>query len=778
MKRIILLLLSFLLTLFCIPSCKETEVDDTRKPVRAVDVWNVTQIPPQYPIPTIEGYSLRPSGVVVSDGETVFYGYMEIAPASSDIEEFFYPYNGTDAAPVRVAIPGRDALSDADARYRYVQLCCAAFTDDGGCGTVFTCAGGDQLVITDANGMTVASVSLDDVNTRGENLYEIFWSWADRMFYIRAESGVYAVSADGSVAEQVKLSARPLGCGIARDGRCYIVAYPTAGEAFGRPQITFLNGETRMPDVPLTLPDTLNLYNTTLYAHPAYDLCYSSGDGLYGFNFPGTDGEMEAPAVIVNFLNSDIGTGTLKNYVFQNENTAFALQYDHQTYADDICVMLTRVPETDLPEKYELHIACCMPGVGIYEMAKQFNAASETCRIVLDTYDRYTSDLYDEHAETNLAYDMLVRDILAGYRPDIIVGNGIFALDDLARQGLFCDLYSFLDSDPDFGRDALFGCVMTPFEDESGRLPYLVTAFTVQTMISTAARAASLAKEGWTASQAEAIGADLPSGTNLAYYSTLISSKDDRIEMLEALLPQYRAYAGDPAVMAELLSYCKHAELPSMKTEERRQALQNEALYVMESPFFNLQQYLSIRYEMFGGADIAFLGYPGPSVGAGGGSSVTASQMLGITTEALENPEIAAGAWEFCKLCATYVYDVYLGANLSAARSTLETIFAQMDAYHFAVGTDGRFSQGAGEVGANMTEVFLGEEERAALRALYNGITTRTDAHPTLDAIIIEDASAYFADAKSLDDTVTLITSRAKTYLSERESASITGEQP
>lgn len=778
MKRIFTLLFLILPLLFCMPSCKETEADDTRKPVRATDVWRVTQIPPQYPVPTIEGHSLRPSGAMVSDGETVFFGYMEIAPTSSDIEEFLYPYTGADGTPARVAIPGRDTLSGTDARYRYVQLSGAAFTDDGGCGALFACSGGDQLVITDANGDTVASVSLDGVNTRGENLYGIFWSWADRMFYIRAESGVYAVSADGSTVEAVKLSARPLGCGIARDGRCYVVAYPTAGDDFGRPQIMLLNGETLTPDAPLTLPDTLNLYNTTLYAHPAYDLCYSSGDGLYGFNFAGTDGEMAEPVVIVNFLNSDIGTGTLKNFVFLDENTAFALQYDHQTHADDICVMLTRVAETELPEKYELHIACCMPGTGIYEMAKQFNAESETCRIVLDTYDRYASDMYDEDAESNLAYDMLVRDILAGYRPDIIVGNGYFALDDLARQGLFCDLYSFLDSDPTFGRDALFGCVMTPFEDENGRLPYLVTAFTVQTMLSTAARAERLSEDGWTASRAEAIGAALPTDTDLAYYFTPVSSKDDRIERLEALLPQYRAYAGEPAVMAELLSYCKHAALPSMKTEERRQALQNGTLYVMESPFFIPQEYLRIKYEMFGGADIAFLGYPGPSSSASGGSSVTAGQMLGITADALEYPEIAAGAWEFCKLCATYVYDVYLGANLSAARSTLETIFAQMDAYHFSVGTDGRFSQGAGEVGENMTEVFLREEERAALRALYDGITVRTDAHPALDAIIMEDASAYFADAKSLDDTVTLITSRAKTYLSEREAANITGEQP
>ncbi len=770
MKHILPFILSLLLVLLCIPSCKGGDDKPTRTPVRATDVWNMTQIKPQYPASAIEGYYLRPSGEIVTNGKQAYIGYMDGYPGSDQNNEFFYPYKGDDTSPERMSVPGLDALPASDARYTYTQLRGAAYTDAGTCGAAFNCSGGDQFVITDKNGTTVASVSLDDCNTRGENLHEVYWSSADGGFYIRAESGVFFVSADGSVVESVKLSAALLGIGSTRDGRCYTVAYPTGGgDDFGAPQITCINGDTRAPESPLLLPETMNLYNVSLCPHPSYDLCYNAGDVIYGYNFPGTKDETAEPVPVLNYLNSDLDSSEVRDVVFLDDDTAFTMRSAFGS-TEQVCVTLSRVSEDELPAKYELHVAVCGVSAALHAAAKAFNASSETCRIVFDNYDRYASDAYDTAGNTNNAYAALERDILAGYRPDIIIGNGYFDLDNLAGQGLFCDIYSFLDNAPDFGRDALLGCVMTPFEDENGKLPYLVTSFSVRSLLAEKETAATLAEGGFTAANAQAAEQALPDGTTLAYYNDY--KGEGALSVLDALLPHYLDYADDPAVMTELLSYCQSAVLPDMKSEERRDAIQNGSLSATEMRYFIPQQFMQTKYETFGGTDFAFLGFPMPTTAeaVGTGSDITAGELLAITTDALDIPEIADGAWEFCKLRATYLDEEYLASNLSAARSTLEGIFALIEGYHFVIGDDGQFGFGATISGGNgRTEVFLTEDDKILLRALYDGITTRRDKDESLAAIITEDASAYFAGAKTLEETVHLITSRAKTYIAERE---------
>ncbi len=772
MKKRICLFFSLLLMLFCIPSCNGTDDKSVRTPIRATDVWNMTQISPEYAIPAIEGYYLAISGVIVPDGEQVYLGYTEIVtPGSSDTTDFFYPYKGDDAAPARDPIPGWDALSTSDARYAYKMLRCAAFTEDGTCGAVFHCAGGsNQFVITDKNGETIASVSLDELNTKKENIEDVVYSSSDDRFYLYTRQAVFAVSKDGTVLENVKLSAYLLGLGITRDGRCYTLTYPMGGgDDFGAPQIALINGETLTPEAPLSLPETMNLYNTTLYAHPSYDLCYNTGDVIYGYNFPGTQDETADPQPVLNYLNSDLDPAEVRDFVFLDDDTAFAIRITSTAAATArTYVMLSRVPENELSVKYELHVACCGVDPALHAAAKAFNATSETCRIVFDNYDRYASDAYTESG-TNNAYSALERDILAGYRPDIIVGNGYFDLENLARQGLFCDIYSFLDSDPDFGRDDLLGCVMTPFEDENGKLPYLVTGFTVRTLLAAQDKAAMLTQSGFTAANAEALERTLPDDTHLAYYFD--SEEAGAISVLDALLPHYLDYADDPSVMEELLSYCNSAARFSMKNEERRDAIQKGALYALESRYFIPHEYLKTKYETFGGRDFAFLGFPVPTAAEarGSGIDIAATNMLAITTDALDIPEIAAGAWEFCKLRATYLDDEYHASNLSAARSTLEGIFTLIEGYRFGIGDDGSFGFGATYIGEDKTEVFLTEEDKDLLRALYDGITIRRDRDEALAAIVKEDASAYFAGAKTLEETVNLITSRAKTYISERE---------
>ncbi len=58
--------------------------------------------------------------------------------------------------------------------------------------------------------------------------------------------------------------------------------------------------------------------------------------------------------------------------------------------------------------------------------------------------------------------------------------------------------------------------------------------------------------------------------------------------------------------------------------------------------------------------------------------------------------------------------------------------------------------------------------EAAKFAELLDGANTSLDDRSTVWSIISEDASAYFAGAKTLDETVKIIQNRVETYIAEQ----------
>ena len=61
----------------------------------------------------------------------------------------------------------------------------------------------------------------------------------------------------------------------------------------------------------------------------------------------------------------------------------------------------------------------------------------------------------------------------------------------------------------------------------------------------------------------------------------------------------------------------------------------------------------------------------------------------------------------------------------------------------------------------------MSEEDEAELRAILESVTLTTEYDQEIMALIREDASAYFAGAKSLEETVKVIQSRVSIYVAE-----------
>lgn len=700
-----------------------------------------------------------------TDGKTVLFsawtedrtGLLLLTADAGTGEITASPFPGADSF-------GTDAIPSL---YAFTAL------PDGGLASVFSESRAFHLLVTDRNGALVSRARLDEFSTSSDNVSGIVVSPKTGTLYLYSAKVVSAYAQDGTRLWKTS-PGRTLGMGLSTAGDAYVCYYPSRGieaEDFAAPVIAYLDDAAKGIGDTVPVPDSINLYNARILYHPDYDLCYTASEGIRGWNFPaeGTEIEEAAPSEkIVDLTNSDLDRFT--DAVFPSSDTVmlYSVDISEGVGRDRLFYRFAeRVPEEDIPEKYEIRVACSGISSVLSDCARIFNRQSETCRIVFDSYEQYTADKYDDVQEVSHAYEVFQNDVLLGYRPDIVLGDGTFPLETLTAQGLFCDLYPFMENDPDFDADMLLDCVRTPFEREDGALPYLVLHYTLR---SVAAKQSDADRFGaWDIAAAKKAAGTLQAGQqllNLNAYGTSVP-----LYLLQRLIPlSGETTVTDPGALGELLSFCA-----SMTENDTRSGTTLAEAFsagdVLAAEFlFDFYAYLGLRYKTLGGEVPLFIGYPHEE---GNGTLIRASSALGITKDAMQNDAVAAGAWEFLKLTASYEDPQLAGIypmSVGCTKAQLESAFEKMNDYYFY------FVPGYGLASASQPltqypeeyRIFLTEEDKASLRTLFDGAAVREDKDPELISIVCEDASACFENAKSLEETAKIITARAKNYLSEK----------
>ena len=435
----------------------------------------------------------------------------------------------------------------------------------------------------------------------------------------------------------------------------------------------------------------------------------------------------------------------------------------------------------------------------IEEYIAAFNESSKEYKIK-SVY--YTSD------GTLSANNELIRDILTGNIPDMVLLGSDISAEAFAGLDIFLDLYEFMDKDEAYTRDAFVPCVLEPFEADDGTLPYLTIRYSLATIAGPTHSIGDI--DHWTIDDMYKLNRSLGRDEYLTSYAARVKF-DPSQKMLEQLLPfmigemidyeKETANFGD--TLPSLLKLCREVKLytesdvePSMYTDGM--------LKTRFEKIQNLYGFLKTRYSYFIGSGTAYAGYP---TDGASGTAIMPDLCLAITNRC-ETPD---GAWAFIKSClalmhsefaytkpteqdGVYVDLTYYDANhagLPCLNASIEemiqtaknyyyymqvtphplnaglTMHQISQAYHFD--PDGSYQDKHEEYTKNSGYLFytMTDEDAAAFRRLLSEVSYVKSFDAELMAIIYDDAVNYFAGTKPLEETVKIIENRVKIKLAE-----------
>lgn len=391
------------------------------------------------------------------------------------------------------------------------------------------------------------------------------------------------------------------------------------------------------------------------------------------------------------------------------------------------------------------------------------------------------------------ANQKLAHDISKNNSPDIVLFGGGLSYEILADSGVFADLYQFIDKSETFGRDELLPCILKPFEDKNGELFRLVTEFDLMTMSGKKSFVGS--SQGWSFGDFAKLNSKL---SDEQYLFGVNSTADMEFDMLKTMLPlmlgefiDYNSGECDFTGLREFLELCVNTKKGPNLYRDPSLTI-NDTMILHQATYTRVDEFLADRYMYFSDGEGVQVGYPTPD-GKSNGTYVKPVTSLAIP-KLSKNPELA---WKLAEFIVEQkderikesigitdfgVSDGYFRLqDFTCSRKGMEqwVEYAKRREYSFSVGN---------VTGRDWTilQIESKDIDSTNKKLPVGGLTARmTDADadafmklletadsvyindPTVTAIILEDASAYFAGTKTLDEAVKLIEDRITTKMAE-----------
>lgn len=398
------------------------------------------------------------------------------------------------------------------------------------------------------------------------------------------------------------------------------------------------------------------------------------------------------------------------------------------------------------------------------EAVDRFNRTHDDVQILVKDY-------YGSEEEQEQNYERLRSEMAAGQVPDIIDLTGV-AYRQAIQAGYLEDLWPYIESDPDLGRDGVLEAPLKAAEVDGG-LYAAFGAVEIDTLVGTASQVGD--RMAWTFQELQETFAGMPEGATLFQFNTsrdrifaqlvmyTLESYVDREagtcsfdspgfrSMLEfsSQFPTTQEVEKETAAFADLAALVREAEERSMKG---LQMLDNyESVTLAKLPTLNAKH----------GGQCAFVGYP-TADGSVGGSFVYRGPCLAMSS-ACRNKE---AVWEFFRM-------LYLSPN-STIRSTDDTVPVcklLYDKQRESLMKESRwvspfpFSQPDTVLAPPLTE-----EQVQRFEDFFNSVN-RIDIlqDVTLGRLVREVCAPYFSGDNTLDETVSLLDNRVGLYLSEQK---------
>lgn len=504
-----------------------------------------------------------------------------------------------------------------------------------------------------------------------------------------------------------------------------------------------------------------------------YDLYYTDANGgcLYGYSV-----EDESFEKILNWLDCDINGYDISSLNMKDDGEMDILSYTYSSRSDDLSYELAhveRVPYESLPQKTHLSLATLNTSFSLQNAVLKFNRAS-------DSYHIDVTDYYNLSGGTGGYEDAITKlntEIMAGNLPDILT------LSDLpyrrfAEKGILEDLYPYIDADKDLNRDDFIENVLKAYEVD-GKLYAAVASFGISTLEG----ASSVVGDtpGWTYDDYYAALATMPEGCEGLDFGV---TQDNILSVCMAIdLENYVDWSTgkcnfDSPDFKALLEFAKQFasedELENYETSEEdsaqaRIAQGKQMLQTVSVGMF----YEDGSRNVFGG-DSTYIGFPNAAGDCG--SILMGYDIYGITSACADKD----GAWQFLSMILSEDYQLNMD-SFPVNKAAFDTLLEEAQEIKYERDANGNYKLdengerireviGAYTDGTNTYDIYSGISKEYAedIKALVASTTKVPDFDQSVIDIVTEEAQAYFAGQKSVDEVAKLIQSKANIYVNEQ----------
>lgn len=511
-----------------------------------------------------------------------------------------------------------------------------------------------------------------------------------------------------------------------------------------------------------------------------YLFYYQNNDMLCGWNTEKGEGEQ-----LLNWIDSDINSSEIEFFTFLEDGRVVVMtrSWDNMGGGSQYdLAILTATDRASLPEKTTLTYATMYLGYDERNSIVEFNKSSDKYRIDVRDYSQFNTA---EDASAGLT--KLNTEIVAGNVPDILNTNQI-PLRQYAAKGLLEDLWPYIEGDADIGGRA--GLMERPFQaaEIDGKLYQVFSSFGIHTVMGSPDIVGD--RYTWTLADLNEALAKMPEGC------TIFGESDTKDYMLSEVLSMQLANfvnwetgecSFDTGGFKAILEFCnsfpaefdwESVDYEDYEGEPTRISNGKQMLMsVGVSDFTDIQM-----YKAFFGGKVSFIGYPRED-GSVGSCFVLNGGALAMSTSCKDKD----GAWSYIRQLLLPKYEGVedsnslwgMGGSLPANKADFETVSkAAMKAEYE---TDENGNPVLDENG-NPIEISNGgwswdgfeidvkattQAEYDQIMALYNAVDSLYDYDQKISEIVSDEAGAYFAGDKTLDECAAQIQSRVKIYVNE-----------
>lgn len=524
-----------------------------------------------------------------------------------------------------------------------------------------------------------------------------------------------------------------------------------------------------------------------LYSGSGDYLCYMSSDtGIAGMR-----ADTLAVEPVLNLLNLGVDNSNISGFSICEDGSFLTVNNDYSGYTSTTTVSkIIPVDSSEVAEKEIITLGCFYIDWNIRSEIAKFNKESDKYTIYATSFSE-SNDTSDWEA----ALTKFNNELLAGNIPDIILLNSSMPVSSYAAKGLFTDLYELLDKDPDLKKEDFMPNVLTALET-NGKLYEITPNFSIQTF---AAKSSLVGNDrSITLDRAKEVMAGM--GENVQMFNYEMTSSDfisgaltysDFVDYENGTCnfdtPEFKAFLEFAKTLPKEIDHDKlYNENPNYWQENEKACRENRALFsnVYFSDFSSYKQ----TVDGYFGEAVTFTGFP-VTQASGSGSILNTSSEIAISSKSKHKD----GAWEFIKYVITnnvteesvMIWDESKGEQVDTGKTRyvsssysfpvlkddLQKIGTQATIPNTYINEEGKEVEQENTYYIGDQEVKISAITQAEVDMLieYFGTVTKMSRYDqSIVDIVNEETALFFEGTKSVDETASIIQSRASIYMSEQ----------